>query len=78
MDSSITRVLQVLYESMKTLRGRCCTLLGRKPGRISKDWRGKLVWVLYLKSGGAIEGIQHIILMMRMEEKLNVEEDESY
>ena len=26
--------------------------------------------VLYLKSGGATEGVQNIILMMRMEEKL--------
>ena len=44
---------------------------GKKPQAYPKGWRGQLVWFLYLKSGGEMEGILHIILMMRMEEKLN-------
>ena len=30
------------------------------------------MWVLYLKYGGATDGIQNIILMMRMEDKFTL------
>ena len=42
----------------------------KKPWPYPKVWRGQLVLVLYLKSGGTTDDVQNIILMMRMEEKL--------
>ena len=43
---------------------------GKKPRPYPKNFRGYLVWVLYLQSGGATDIVQNIILMMRMEKKL--------
>ena len=43
---------------------------GKKPWPHPKGWRGQVVRVLHHKAGGATDGAQNIILMMRMEEKL--------
>ena len=43
---------------------------GKKPWMHPNGWRGQLVQDLHQKSGGATDGAQNIIIMMRMEEKL--------
>ena len=44
---------------------------GKKTWPYHKDWRGQVMRVLHHKAGGVTDGAQNIILMMRMEEKLN-------
>ena len=44
---------------------------GKKPWPYPNIWRGQVVRVLNHKSGGATESAKNIMLMMRMEEKLN-------
>ena len=55
------------YERSK---GGVLYVSGNKPRPQPKGWRGKVVQVLHRKAGGATDGAQNIILMMRMEEKL--------
>ena len=43
---------------------------GKKPRPYPNVCRGKVVRALYFKPGGATDGAQNIILMMRMEVKL--------
>ena len=43
---------------------------GKKLRPQPKGWIGQVVLVLNHKAGGAMDGAQNIILMMRMEEKL--------
>ena len=44
-------------------------MIGKKHQPYPKGWIDQAVRVLYLTSGGATDGVQNIILMMRMEEK---------
>ena len=53
-------------------KGRVLYVSGKKPWTHHNGCRGELVWVLYLKYGGATDGIQNIILMMRMEDKFTL------
>ena len=55
------------YERSKV---RVLYVSGKKPRPHPKGWRVQVVRVLHHKSGGATDGAQNIILMMRMEEKL--------
>ena len=43
---------------------------GKKPWPQPKVWRGQVVLVLHHVSGGATDGAQNIIVLMRMKEKL--------
>ena len=44
---------------------------GKKPWPHPKGWIGKVVRDLHHREGGETDGAQNIILMMKMEEKLN-------
>ena len=43
----------------------------KKPRPYPKIWIGQVVRVLHHKLGGTTDGAQNIMLMMKMEEKLN-------
>ena len=58
-------------QNYEIYKGRVLYVSGKKPQPQPKGRRGKVVQVLHRKAGGATDGAQNIILMMRMEEKLN-------